>query len=116
MPAEVSGEQLQRAFVPHARAHPERLDLRASGIATRAFKEAWPCKLTDMVHALQRNLNALGYALGRPDGILGPRTVEAIQRFQRDNGMAPDGKLTQKLIDAIRRQYCTRVLIPPPTK
>ncbi len=50
---------------------------------------------------LQSELNALGFALGAPDGILGPATRGALGRFQHSNGLVADGHLDQELIDAI---------------
>ena len=50
---------------------------------------------------LQSELNALGFALGNPDGILGPATRGALSRFQHTNGLVADGHLDQQLIDAI---------------
>ena len=39
---------------------------------------------------LQRSLCALGYPIA-VDGIFGPHTEDALRRFQRDHGLAPDG-------------------------
>ncbi|MCZ6459624.1 MAG: peptidoglycan-binding protein, partial [Gammaproteobacteria bacterium] len=50
---------------------------------------------------LQGELNALGFSLGNPDGILGPATRGALSRFQHTNGLVADGHLDQELIDAI---------------
>jgi len=47
--------------------------------------------LTDNVKAVQRRLNALGYYAGYPDGWFGQRTTNALMRFQRDNGLYPEG-------------------------
>jgi len=55
---------------------------------------------TDVIR-LQSELNALGFALGTPDGILGPATRGALGRFQHSNGLVADGHLDQELIDAI---------------
>lgn len=40
---------------------------------------------------LQMILQSLGYDPGPIDGIFGPRTKNAIMRFQRDNGLKVDG-------------------------
>ncbi|MCZ6709652.1 MAG: lytic murein transglycosylase [Gammaproteobacteria bacterium] len=50
---------------------------------------------------LQSELNALGFALGAPDGILGPATRGALSRFQHSSGLVADGHLDQELIDAV---------------
>ena len=40
---------------------------------------------------LQERLLSLGYGPLAPDGVYGPRTTEAVRRFQRDRGIEPDG-------------------------
>jgi N-acetylmuramoyl-L-alanine amidase len=45
----------------------------------------------DDVVDLQHQLNALGFDVGREDGIFGPRTEHALRQFQRDAGLAADG-------------------------
>lgn len=51
-----------------------------------------------VVRAIQRRLNQLGYNAGTPDGFSGQRTVDAIQKFQRDRGFSQDGKPTELLL------------------
>jgi hypothetical protein len=52
---------------------------------------------------LQARLRNLGYAVGRIDGKLGPRTEDAIRAFQQDHGLSvtgqPDDPLRAKLAD-----------------
>jgi peptidoglycan hydrolase-like protein with peptidoglycan-binding domain/DNA invertase Pin-like site-specific DNA recombinase len=43
------------------------------------------------VRALQRRLRALGHRPGPVDGLYGPRTEAAVERLQRDGGIAVDG-------------------------
>lgn len=40
---------------------------------------------------LQRRLRELGYDPGPVDGVFGPRTETAVQAFQRDSNLRPDG-------------------------
>ena len=40
---------------------------------------------------LQRSLNSKGYDCGPVDGVMGPRTRQAVMRFQRDQGIQVDG-------------------------
>ena len=51
---------------------------------------------------IQRELNRLGYPSGTADGIIGRRTVNAARAFQRDIGLAENGKLTPSLLKALR--------------
>lgn len=53
---------------------------------------------------VQATLTALGYAPGPVDGILGPQTRSAIAKYQADHGLAADGRVTSKLISALRAQ------------
>jgi type II secretory pathway predicted ATPase ExeA len=52
----------------------------------------------------QSRLNALGYKAGAVDGVVGPRTRAAIRRFQADAGLPVDGRISDPLITALRRQ------------
>jgi hypothetical protein len=52
----------------------------------------------------QSRLNALGYRAGSVDGVVGPRTRAAIRRFQADAGLPVDGRISDPLIAALRRQ------------
>jgi peptidoglycan hydrolase-like protein with peptidoglycan-binding domain len=45
----------------------------------------------ESIAALQRQLSTLGYYNGEISGYYGPQTQEAVVRFQRDMGLAPDG-------------------------
>jgi Putative peptidoglycan binding domain len=50
------------------------------------------------VKRLQRALARLGYSTGHVDGSYGPATVAALKRFQRANGLQPDGVLGPKTL------------------
>ena len=43
------------------------------------------------VRALQRQLTAAGFSPGRVDGRYGPRTEQAVRRFQTATGLIVDG-------------------------
>lgn len=45
----------------------------------------------DDVFTLQERLTELGYDAGRPDGIFGQHTEQALRSFQRDYGLVTDG-------------------------
>ncbi len=51
---------------------------------------------------VQSRLNALGYAAGPADGIIGRKTRSAIRLFQKRNGMAINGTVTPKLLARLR--------------
>ena len=62
--------------------------------------------LTMTMTRLQMNLKYLGYYGGAIDGIKGNQTIEAIKKFQRDNGLVVDGIAGQHTIDKIREIIC----------
>lgn len=45
----------------------------------------------DSVKALQNQLNVQGFDVGEPDGVLGSRSRQGIQAFQRSKGLIADG-------------------------
>jgi N-acetylmuramoyl-L-alanine amidase len=57
----------------------------------------------DDVRALQSRLNVLGFDPGREDGILGEQTSQAIQEFQRNVGLRPDGIVGGTTLEAVAR-------------
>jgi peptidoglycan hydrolase-like protein with peptidoglycan-binding domain len=61
---------------------------------------AEPEQLNDerTVTAAQRALAQLGYPVGSADGVIGPATRRAILAFQKDRGLAEDGRLTPALL------------------
>lgn len=56
----------------------------------------------DRVLQLQHDLAALGYDVGKPDGIVGPVTRRALSRFQQQRSMVADGHLDAATLDAVR--------------
>lgn len=56
------------------------------------------------VMAVQRALNARGLYDGVADGVMGPRTQEAISQFQMSVGMPTDGKVSEALVSMLAVQ------------
>ena len=54
------------------------------------------------VYELQDRLAALGYKPGAIDGVLGPRTLDALKKFQTDKNLAVTGTLNADTIRALR--------------
>jgi peptidoglycan hydrolase-like protein with peptidoglycan-binding domain len=52
--------------------------------------------------AVQQALTAKGYRPGPVDGVLGPRTREAIRRYQRDYGLPVTGQVSLALLNHLR--------------
>jgi len=63
--------------------------------------ELRPSDRGSQVRAVQRKLRALGYYGGNPDGIFGSGTVAALQGFLKEKGMQWEGKVDQKVYDAL---------------
>jgi len=51
----------------------------------------------------QQALNAIGYGELTEDGLMGPMTRDAIIRFERDQDLAPSGRLEGRTADALSR-------------
>ncbi len=68
----------------------------------RAPQGDTPAIRLETVQRAQEKLNALGFALGKPDGIIGPGTRGAIRDYQIQNGLIPDGYLDKELLHSLR--------------
>jgi membrane-bound lytic murein transglycosylase B len=77
-------------------------DRMAGGVPLTA---SWPRDERSLSRAermrFQIDLNALGFALGEPDGVLGRRTRAALRQYQKARGMAADGFATASLLDRL---------------
>lgn len=65
---------------------------------------------------LQRRLAAMGFAPGPVDGVFGPQTHAALQRFQQSHGLAADGidgPLTEQAFAAVQAPVGGPVGPPP---
>jgi localization factor PodJL len=51
------------------------------------------------VQAVQTALGRLGFGAGTPDGVIGPRTAEAISDYQAMEGLEVTGMITPELVD-----------------
>ena len=58
---------------------------------------------TALVNRAQTLLNKLGYDVGVPDGLMGARTRDAIESFERRNGLEETGKVTIPLVAKLER-------------
>jgi peptidoglycan hydrolase-like protein with peptidoglycan-binding domain len=55
------------------------------------------------IEQAQRLLARLGYPVGPADGIVGPKTRAAVKAFQRKEGLAESGKVSDELLSQLRR-------------
>jgi len=58
----------------------------------------------DVVLRVQQALNRLGFDVGSPDGLPGPKTMQAIRDFERGTGMSESGKVNPRLLAVLGSQ------------
>ncbi|MHB1110411.1 MAG: peptidoglycan-binding protein, partial [Devosia sp.] len=58
----------------------------------------------DVVKSVQMALAMLGYDVGAPDGLAGPKTAEAIKSFERATGMSESGAINPRLLAVLGSQ------------
>lgn len=58
----------------------------------------------EVVRGVQMVLTLLGYEVGTPDGLAGPRTAEAIRSFERATGMSESGAVNPRLLAVLGSQ------------
>ena len=58
----------------------------------------------DVVKSVQMALGFLGYDVGTPDGLAGPKTAEAIKSFERATGMSESGAINPRLLAVLGSQ------------
>lgn len=58
----------------------------------------------ERVRRAQSYLGQIGYDAGPADGVMGPRTAEAISSYKRDMGMEEAGGITLEMLEALREQ------------
>ena len=56
------------------------------------------------VKLLQQSLATLGFSSGKPDGVYGPATQNAVERFQVSQGLPEDGIVGPQTLAAIQKQ------------
>jgi localization factor PodJL len=59
---------------------------------------------TEVVKGVQQVLARLGYDVGTPDGLAGPKTAEAIKAFERGTGMNETGTINPRLLAVLGSQ------------
>jgi len=67
------------------------------------------------VRQMQQALNKSGHRVGRTDGIMGPRTREALQSYQKSKGMQANGKINRQILADLGVQVAQQNQVKPPT-
>ncbi len=55
------------------------------------------------VKELQQALKALGFYVGKPDGVYGPNTQSSVEQFQSSKGITADGIVGQQTLTALQQ-------------
>ena len=82
--------------------------LRALGTGSQAVEQPVASSF-DEILAAQRMLNANGFAVGKIDGQMSPRTQAAVLSFQRQNNLETDGRVTPSLITFLALHAVDRI-------
>lgn len=75
--------------------------MRLVVLALAALLLAAPASGDELVRAVQEALTEQGFDPGPSDGLMGPRTREAIGAFQEARGLEPDGLPSEALLDLL---------------
>jgi len=87
--------------------------LAQSGLGSYAGGQALVlAQYSSTVLELQRELNRLGFDAGPVDGLMGTRTRNAIQTYQRDHQLLVDGQPTSSLLSHVRASAQSRTPAP----
>lgn len=84
------------------------IDLAANfapiGTWSDKFAPGEPISARDVVTKVQTALARLGFDIGTPDGLVGPKTAEAIAAFERGTGMSETGAINPRLLAVLGSQ------------
>lgn len=58
----------------------------------------------ELIREIQQGLTRLGYDPGPVDGLYGNKTKSAIQALQKDAGIAPDGEVSEQVLDLMSKR------------
>jgi peptidoglycan hydrolase-like protein with peptidoglycan-binding domain len=95
-------------------ATPQTLPSPVPPAATPSVKK--PTYDRALVKDIQQRLNGIGFDPGPPDGIYGAGTRQAIESFQRSQGLAVDGKPTAELLAQIESTKPTQASVAAKSK
>lgn len=77
----------------------------------QAAASSQDAEVIDLAQA-QRDLQRLGYDVGPADGIVGNRTIAAIEQFQARIGAPVTGQVSNELAIVLRHYYVISVEVP----
>ena len=84
------------------------IDLAANfapiGTWSNAFDAGTPITSSDVIAKVQHALAKLGFDVGTPDGVVGPKTRDAIRAFEKATGMSELGQINPRLLAVLGSQ------------
>lgn len=85
-----------------------QIDLAANfapiGTWAKGFDPGQAISSREVVSKVQLALAKLGFDIGTPDGVAGPKTAEAIKTFESATGMSPSGAVNPRLLAVLGSQ------------
>ena len=96
--AKTAGETTGAAGAARAPAPPAAVPLPPSDPIAGLIRQSSGSDPLREVLFVQRALTKLGYGPLKPDGVYGPGTRQALERWEKDRGLPPRGEITRKLV------------------
>ncbi len=84
------------------KAFQKRRKLPVTGEVNKATRQAMRLAFTKDT---QKKLNALGYRVGKPDGLLGKRSVAAIRKYRKRQGLTETGGIDAAMLSSLQGKY-----------
>jgi localization factor PodJL len=104
----LSAEAVSRIDAEVATWTPEGIDLAANfapiGTWSESFDPGEPIANQQVIIRVQEALARLGFDAGTPDGLIGPKTRDAIRAFERGTGMTESGGINPRLLAVLGSQ------------
>ena len=104
----LSAEAVSRLTDEIAAWKPQPVDLAANfapiGTWSATFDPGEPIASTEVIAKVQMALSRLGFDIGTPDGVAGPKTRDAIRAFEKATGMSETGVINPRLLAVLGSQ------------
>ncbi|QDZ13083.1 SEL1-like repeat protein [Devosia ginsengisoli] len=104
----LTAEAVDRVTGELAQWQAEPIDLAANfaplGTWSTSFDPGETITTKDVISKVQMVLDKLGFDVGTPDGLPGPKTAEAIKAFERGTGMSESGAVNPRLLAVLGSQ------------
>ncbi|RYE46526.1 MAG: hypothetical protein EOP24_15225 [Hyphomicrobiales bacterium] len=106
--ASLDAATVQKVTAEVAAFQPQPIDFVANfapiGTWSDTFDPGAPITNIKVVKGVQMALRQLGFDIGTPDGMTGPKTAEAIKSFERSTGMSESGEINPRLLAVLGSQ------------